>query len=362
METKPAGRALGWVLTSTMLLSAGVALYKQRSQPPANRATETFASWYDTHSSQFKAGTGFTDLRFMKAHNPTPDERNTLEKVILSETSGLIEIVSSTFFSGPGFYRTALSDAAVKDYEERLNNELGSLCSYAGIVYAPRIECRLLTPQATLSTPKGHTLPIYLVGNRIECAEGRFNVRTTRGSENIAARVGIVSPISGEIRGQMFVGLDSGNIAVLTSMDPVVAQCGSDAIESYTTPIAEAVHYALNPVSESLLGERMRQEWIAAGKPTSLGTPELRQKTVQWTREVILWEEGLTHGLLVAWLKENAPRLGFSYESIDKYCSYMQREPDRYQYISRITALISQHGVKHVVNEFNRDAAALFNP
>jgi len=310
-------KLLGWLAAGIGAAAAGggILLYSPSENPPP----ETYADWYRKHLAGAK-GEEFYHPYFKKPYAPTPQETAELYSR-LQEVLSISAVTGVTFTQDRKFIALHVDEAVLNDYAAKETKAIAELFAYAGIPErAPKVLFKRFAPNTDLEAAVNAAVPVHLTWQNEEKITADY--QAVQDGERKSIKVDRTRPqFSGETLTEFKVDPSPSGIVV---RDPVPSKIfvsvGHNAVHSYTSPLAEAMHYAVKDVPLGAIRDKFIDLGNRLGAQARDG--KYRPQFEKIIAEQVWADEGVVHAILDSFVEERGPALGFTAQEIVAYVDH----------------------------------------
>ena len=314
---------------------------------PSVSPAQTPGEWYASHVSS-QPTTEFSNDSFAGT-GKLPPEVLDLDHFVskLEAQLGEKPILSGTHVEHRRVFTEAtLNATAFEDYARMSRTIIDGVFSYAGIDnLKPDVRFVRLTSATVPQEANGLTFYVARSG------EDRFEVVSdisySRGKGS--ATLPYIQPLGGEITTHYtWIKTLDGMRQTSKKSGPVVVSLASGASVAFSSPVSEALHFALTPVREQYMQDELHRT-----------NPSTRDEVLALMERAIHFEEGMVHSLVDTYLNKYAKALGISSKDLAKYQEHCGEE--RYSLVGAFGTSIKELGPKIVMQKYLRDTTSVLS-
>jgi len=356
--SQPKGKTL--VFKRRALLAAAgtltlAGILKMIARCDDNPKPEKYGDWYRKNLAGAK-GPNFDDYgRVRQAHTPEPGETALLEQQIEQRLGRKPKIFSRKYEKAVRTVTLGIQPAVLAEYVQRSTAATQEFFAYAGIPdRAPEITLELLTAETKMKPPSDDRIAMYSAWQVYDCVIGRYKIEVGGQVLDADSFAGKGMP-SGLIKNNCtFDYKDDGIVFRSENNMPVLLTVGNGAPEAYTSPPAEALHFAIRRVRYQGIIDDINSWWKSSGRPPQL-PGHIIDKTGQ---ECLRREEGVVHALLDEFVEKRKDELGFTEHELRSYLEHTSRP--EYAYVLPVREKVRKLGPEKVMRIYLENHRELF--
>jgi len=321
---------------------------------------ESYQDWYE-RSFKVTAGKTFVHPAFhMNNHSPTPVEMSDLNGEIIEKIrmGGVpYQLVWRSFTKDTRFSVLDVSDSVMREYERRSKESIREFFEFIGMgAEVPRVSFHRAGPHTELRLPNKGEVPMYFVADIADLVRGEFDLVVGDAKEEHERT--IIYPMLGRADSYGVYDLDYGDRVYKLRkfvQEPILVSPGNLAIDCYTSPPAEVLHFVLRDV-RIRGGLKDRNDYLLrqtdAQGNVRIDDTDIYRIGNDWSE----FEEGVVHAALDVFLERNNGRLGFPQRDIDRY---FEHNPQAYHLVPRIRDHMRRNSVPEFFERYREDGRRL---
>jgi hypothetical protein len=315
-------------------------------------AKKDYGKWYNSNFLQAE-GEEFAHSSFLEEYEPNEQQKAFLENELNKKAKNRVLILESKFNRDRKLIALAAPESAITAYAQRSRESIRDFFAYIGEQKIPNTSFHVLSAQTSFLAPDKNNIPMYLVWKAFDVLKGSYlvEIRGKRGKGEVVLK----ETAAGESVSafEMHFGNEGATLKQEKMSAPVLT-LGFGAVATYTSPPAEALHYALRGIRIKSTIEEINKKWLAAGKPSKLEVAILNSTL----EECLEREEGLVHGLLDQFTEEKSQQLGFSAEAV---YNYQKHNGSKYYSLTpRIREILKSRKASEVLQMYKENPLILF--
>ena len=315
---------------------------------------EVYAEWYKRN---FKDVDNERIFHPSLAREISPSEEETT--FLLNETEKKLgrkfQIEESRFYKGQTFLPLNLNEDSFKEYIFRSERRISEFFSFIGLEdRLLEIEYHNLAITTKLEHPSENKIPLYITFKFFSTALiGKYKAKIDKRSVTIIGKE--EDDLGGEIRLESTYRVDKEKIELIShKVHPILISADISAIQSYTSPPAETLHYILRKPTYKSVERDVNDFWIKLGKPDILPKNFFDETTWEGMRR----EEGVVHAALHLFVESKEKEIGLSIDEIKANNSDYTK--DVYRYIPYVRKLMEAEGCKKIVKKYLENPRLIF--
>lgn len=318
---------------------------------------DNYADWY-RKNLESSSGRRFVHPNFVS--ELTQDEqtflRNEHIKRLNQELGYTPTIQNCSYLKEKLFTLLNIHNDIFIEYKERIKNSVSAFFAYAGIKdLIPELKFIKLDSSTEVSAPTEKTLPMHVVWKMVEVDRRDCNVLIYGKKEESGIWREFTDGDSGVIKIDYDFKFEDDEIYIENEQYiHVLTSVGNGPIYSYSTPLAESLHYAIRSVKSKYILDDMNQIWNETVRPKRMSLEQILSIRDEWLKR----EEGVVHAILDKFIEERRYDLGFSQNKVGKYQTH--NGLDRYKYVPKLREKLDKLGASQFLQIYMTNPRELF--
>ena len=314
--------------------------------------------WYDKNCAERRSSGEFMHPEFREEHIPSEEMKAEFAKAFSKyQKNSFAKIDTINYWDGKAFTEFSGNDIAFREFEARARAATKQFFQFVGIEKElPQLAFYRLT-SATPIVKEKNALHYYVAGTMKEGHIAAYYGVLRSGMKESALLVRDKGDRSGGVFKTMetiLLKANNDNFVLKDEVAPIILiTAAQDAIMSYSSPPAEALHYALRSVRQNGTIEDLNTWLLSNGKQG-----EVEEHIEKFGREWLHREEGVVHALLDDFLEKQQARERFSAKEMSDYIHVAPKEP--YHLVPLIRAALKTTTPAALLKEYRENPRGLF--